>query len=333
MKKGLLAVVMISIAIWGFVSWNSRVTHLNAPLLKIERGVVGKKMLISGIAYPNAKVALYVDGNFVQEAVVNYDGSFQEVVSFSKEGNNIIKAKQIYKTITSDFSDESNVLVDLTPPDKNSVKINTKIPTFSKESKISISGQANTNDKVLINGAAYKPKSDGSFTADFQLKNGDNELNISIADDAGNNVLVESHTIKVDSVPPKIGTTYCGSSSFKPSLLPSEEYVCVSTGQWESWEDPAPIPIEGYIVGDIGSITVNGKKITPDEKDEIFQRIYLPVPRGLNKYKVVVTDKYGNQNTANITMTVQSVNNNSSDYDDVIDRLDDIDGKLDDIEY
>lgn len=110
------------------------------------------------------------------------------------------------------------------------------------------------------------------------------------------------------------------------TLKSGEEFLCITTGQWEDWRDPAPIPVVGYVIEEFKSITVEGKEILPDENSEIYQRVYLPVPKGLNKYKVVAIDKSGNKTSTNITMTVESIRNN--DFDEVIDRLDDIENQL-----
>lgn len=339
MKKFLIGSAIFIVIIVALVSWGNRVTHLDQPVVKVEKTLVSSEVPVSGLGYPGARIAIYVEDQFVQDLPVSPDGTFQGKIILKEEGPKELKAKQVYKNISSEFSEAIHLQVDLMPPDKSSFVLNTKIPEFTKETSLTFEGKANPGDIVLVKTMPYAVNEEGVFSGTFLLLNGENTLNFSLSDEAGNLVLVETHKIIVDSLPPKIGTTWCTS---KPStsnslasldinnLKPGEEYVCVSTGQWQDWQDPAPVPIVGYIVGDVASITVNGKKITPDENDEIYQRIMLPVPKGLNKYKVVATDKYGNQSTANISMTVESVRD--SEDDEVLDRLDDIESQIYDLQ-
>ena len=330
MKKYLIGSILLVFVVITLAWWAGRVTHLDPPLVKPDKIIVSKQMLLTGVAYPNAQIVVYIDGQFTQNIQVLSNGTFQESIPLSKEGTTEIKAKQIYGNVSSEFSEPLLLQVDLTPPDKNSLRITSNIPTFSKNLSLAVVGRADPLDKVFINGILYPVANDGSFSGVETLVNGENILNFSLGDVAGNTTLVETHKVVVDGVPPKVITSYCGSKTLSGSdfanLSAGQEYVCLTTGQWEDWQDPAPIPIVGFVIGDIGSITVNGKIIYPDENDEIYQRVYLPVPKGLNKYKVVVTDKYGNKTSTSLTMTVQSVR--SSGYDEVIDRLDDIESQL-----
>jgi len=319
----------------GFLWRTNRVTYLEPPILKIDKTIVNKQMTLAGIGYPNARVVVYINEQFVQDIPVSASGAFQGNVLFTKEGSTELKAKQIYKNVSSDFSAPLFIQIDLTPPNKTSFQLTSAIPDFSKEQLIKITGKADPANKVIINNVPYSVASDGNFSSDFTLVNGENTISISLGDEAGNTVSVSTHKITVDNLPPKVNTSFCGSkpnslSGYTPidikNLRTSEEYVCISTGQWEDWRDPAPIPIVGYVIGGIGSITVDGKSVYPDENDEIYQRVYLPVPKGLNKYRIVVMDKYGNQTNTSLSMTVQSVR--SGDYDEVLDRLDDIESQI-----
>ena len=73
-------------------------------------------------------------------------------------------------------------------------------------------------------------------------------------------------------------------------------------------------------------MTVDGKRIYYDENHEIFQRITLYTPYGLNKYKVVATDLDGNSSSVLLEMTVVDPDKNYQE--DVMDRLDDIESRL-----
>ena len=319
---GALLVLLVAIILWA-----TRVTHLDPPLIRAMGDKVGKEAVISGIAYPGAKLAVYLDDEFVQDTTVNDDGDFELRIGLAREQLTHVKAKQLYGNITSEFSEQIEFDVDLTPPDKNTLRIGSEIPSFSKETSLTVKGSAEPGDVVVVNNVPHTVSTDGQFTADVALKNGSNTLRVELSDNVDNRVDIDTFTVEVDSIAPRVGTSWCSSANNDTDDLGAgQEYVCVSTGQWEDWRDPAPIPIVGYVRGEIGSITVDGKRIYPDENNEIYQRVSLAVPKGLNKYKVVVTDKHGNTTTTNLSMTVSRVDNNS--YDEVIDRLDDIESQL-----
>src|SRR3989344_814410 len=305
--KYLSPFVILLLAV-GFFSWSNRVTHLDPPLLKTMAIDVGKQTVISGIAYPNARIAIYLNDSFVDEGSVSSSGSFQQSISFENEGTNKIKVKQLYKNITSEFSDEITFQVDTTPPNKNSLKIESRIPSFSAEKSIAIMGQASPSDKVLINDRTISSKSDGSFSDTIPLVEGSNVLAFYLRDEVGNTVPVETHTVYVDTTPPRIKTGYC--SGLLTSTSPTEEYVCVSIGDWQGYLDSSnSIAITGSVEGDVKSITVDGKNIRWDENNEIYQRINLYIHGGINKYKVVVEDKAGNVSTAYVETSAERTQN------------------------
>jgi hypothetical protein len=335
MKKFILitgGVLLFFVILVIVLSREEKITHLEAPILKNAKEKVGSNILISGIANPRAKLLFYVDGNYTEDTTINSDGTFQKSLTLSSEGKHSIKTKQIYREVTSEFSQEIFTEADLTPPDKKDFEITSSVPTFSKEDSFTIKGKTSQSNLIVINNTQHKVNLDGIFEVPVSLVEGKNQIEIKLSDEFNNQTnVLKSYSVVVDSTPPKISTSIW-SCEKEAALNSAQEILCITTGQWESWEDPAPIPITGSITGTFSSITVNGKKIIPDENNEIYQRVYLPVPRGLNKYKVVAIDEYGNRSSVNLEMTVSSVDRNSS-YDDLNDRLDDIETKIDDIEY
>lgn len=318
----IILIVIPSVYVW----WSDRVTHLDAPLVKLEKTIVGRHALISGLGYPNAQLAIYANNQYVQDIQIDGDGKFQASVPMSIEGTIQLTAKQVYRDITSSESNPIAINVDLTPPSRDSLKLSSSIPSVSKEKSLDIQGKATPGDVVSMGDGPIKVSSSGDFNGSVSLSNGTNVYTLMVSDEAGNSTIVGTYKITVDNIAPEVTTTYCGVKPPTSANIEGLERVCLSTGQWEDWRDPAPIPIVGYITGDVGSITINGTRVYADENGEIYQRVFLPVPKGLNKYKVVVTDKYGNETKTSLTMTVQSVRQN--DYDEVIDRLDDIESQL-----
>ena len=60
--------------------------------------------------------------------------------------------KQTYKGIESPLSQEQEFDVDLTPPSINSFRLNSNIPSFSKEESLKISGVGPVSQFVNVSG-------------------------------------------------------------------------------------------------------------------------------------------------------------------------------------
>jgi len=311
--SGLLVLILI-ISIVGFSNWwGNRVTQLDPPLIKSDKEKVGKEISLTGIAYPNANVVVFIDDKYIADLPVSYsDGSFQGNISFTKEGENKLKVKQRYKNISSDFSNVITFDVDLTPPSIESFEITSSMPETSVNQKITIEGLAEPNEYVVLNGYKAKVDSGGLFSIDYSLLEGKNILKFGLEDNFKNSVDTgKEYKILVDSTPPKISTGFCNFSYeiTVKQLGASEEFACLNIEQWQGYLDSTnSVPITGKIHGNIKSVTVAGKAIYWDEKEEIYQRINLFIYGGLNKYKVVVTDIAGNQSITYLETTAERDN-------------------------
>jgi hypothetical protein len=114
----------------------------------------------------------------------------------------------------------------------------------------------------------------------------------------------------VDTILPKI-QNFCLSRN--EDLKKFEELVCIRIDSWNGYLNSTnSIPITGIVKGELKSITVDGKKITWDENNQIYQRINLYIYGGLNKYKVVVEDMAGNIATGYVQTDAENTDN---DYD------------------
>ena len=309
----------------------NKITSLNSPILKTPDNInTGGKVVLVGSGFPDAKVLIFVNNEYKHDTLVNKAGKFNVEFQNNNEGEVIIKTQQTYKNITSEFSNEIALNIDLTPPE-SILEIETEIPLFTKEKQISIKGSTNPSTIVVLNDRRISSDSSGNFSFEnISLSNGMNKFKISLEDNYGNATeILKEYTINVDSVPPKIKTSFCNNRFTKSELVVGEELVCLSIGEWQGWGGFANIPITGNIEGELKKITVDGKQIFPDENDEIFQRINLATPYGLNKYKVIAEDVYGNISSANLTQTV--VDPSTSRDDDILDRLDDIESQIDDL--
>jgi len=279
---------------------------LDAPLLKGLNEKHGSSLRLAGIAYPNAKILLYIDEQYADDISVDENGTFSKTINFDNDGIKKIKIKQTYKNITSEFGNEFSVEIDITPPNSELFNLNNKFPEISKEKSILITGSGSSSDFIVLNNKRYKINDDGSFEINLELQEGNNNLEFSMTDQVGNNTeTLDKHIILIDSIPPVI-------SNFIAPLKrePTEESVLVSMGSWQGYLDSVnSVAITGSIQGNIKSLTIDGKTISWDENNNIYQRLNLFIYGGLNKYKVIAEDMAGNVSTGYVQTTAERNDN------------------------
>lgn len=284
---------------------NKGPSSLNAPLFKNVSGVHNSSLQLTGTAYPNAKILVYINDQYTNDISVDENGSFSKTVSFKSEGTKKIKAKQSYKDITSEFSNELLVEIDITPPNDKLFNLTNEFPKNSKEKNILISGSGSPNDFVVLNDKEYKIQDNGNFEIKLELQKGHNDFKFSMVDQVGNNTKTLSmYTILVDDTPPTI-------SNFLAPINRSatEESVIINIGTWQGYLDSInSVAITGSIKGDIKSLTLDGNTISWDENNDIYQRVNLFIYGGLNKYKVVAEDMAGNVSTGYVQTTSERTN-------------------------
>ena len=331
MKKIILISIILIIG-YVFSGCATKITSLNPPLLKaLDSDKVGKGINIEGTGYPIAKLLIFINGDYKYDAVIEETGSFTYNVNFDEEGECVIKTKQSYNEIISDFSNELKISVDLTPPDPNTLKIIKDIPDFAKQNELTISGRAEPKSFLVVSERKIEVDDSGGFIFNYNLKEGNNFLDFRLSDGLGNitDVLIEE-IVKVDTIPPKIMTVFWY-KALEDSLKETEEFVYIKYGDWRGWGGTANVPITGHIRGDFKKITLDGKQIYPDENGEIYQRVWLNTPHGLNKYKVIAEDLAGNVSSAYLEMSVGSLDEEKSN--DILDKLDDLENKIDGMDY
>lgn len=313
---------------------NSSPASLPAPDVKKVSEKTGATLIVEGKAYPEADLNFYLDNNYFDAAKANSEGNFSKVLDLNnqEEGEHTLTINQSFKEVRSQNSQEYKFELDLTPPvagiQVNSFSIN------DSKSKVYVLATAQDAKFIHINNNKYEVKEDRTLEKELSLTEGINNFSFAASDEFGNKTeVLEARELRIDRTPPRIKTGLCSKGSlFEPKDLKStEEFVCVDTGDWRGWGGTASVPIEGYVIGELSSITVDGKRIYYDENDDIFQRITLSTPYGLNKYKVVASDGDGNSSSALLEMSVVSVDEN--EQDEVLDRLDDIESRFDDLDY
>lgn len=289
--------------------------HLDAPLVRNLNSEQGPSFQITGTAYPGAHVLFYINDQYVEDVLVEEDGSFSKTLSFEDSETVVLELKQTYKNVTSEFGNEMTIKIDATPPDRETFSIFNKFPQVTRDKNISIIGYGSPGDYVVINNKKYKVNEDGKFELNYGLQEGSNNLEFSMVDAFGNDTgVLMQKTVSMDSIPPKI------SNLIAPlHRAPTEESVVIDIGNWQGYLDSYnSVAITGSIQGDLKSLTVDGKAINWDENKNIYQRMNLFIYGGLNKYKVVAEDVAGNISTGFVQTTAtrdtDELNVNLNDY-------------------
>lgn len=306
---GIISVVLV-LAILFFAY--EKLKGVDSPVLKgAASQKAGKSAVVSGTGISGAKVLFYVNDAYFEDVISDENGSFNKEIIFTKEGENVVTVKQMLDGKTSNFSNPLVFDIDITPPSPNNFKVSTEIPKTVTVGNFEIKGIATPRVKVLLNNNEVEADSSGNFAFSYLFQDGDNRLIFTLKDEFGNETepLADFNSY-ADVTAPKIENFLCdGNGVFeKKQSKPTEEIVCVDIGQWQGILPHVSIPITGKVVGNVKSVTVDGKAINWDEQGRVYQRVGLYVYDGLNKYKVVAEDNYGNKSSGYIETTAADVN-------------------------
>ena len=148
-------------------------------------------LIVTGSGTANKTVVLYVNGGEYQRAEIAADGTF----SFSgipvETGSITITAKLTDgKNTFSDVSNTISTTISRTAP-KLTIDSPSDNQTINDGShKVTVNGLTDPDARVTINGRIVIVKSDGSFSYDMPLSNGQTTLTITATDAAGNTTTV-----------------------------------------------------------------------------------------------------------------------------------------------
>lgn len=140
---------------------------------------------ISGYASSNSTIKIYVDDEFINEIKTKDDGSFiAEQVSLNLGTNNIYGKTVDTKGLESLSSKILKLIYDNEKP--NLSVLEPEDNEISKDKKIKVSGKTDTGVILYVSNERTITGSDGSFSKDISLSEGDNILIIKAHDSAGN---------------------------------------------------------------------------------------------------------------------------------------------------
>lgn len=147
---------------------------------------------VTGKATPGLTVIVYVNDSDTDKMTVDADGSFHFDTVKLIDGANTVNAR-----VTDDKNNTSELSETLTVTNKKSkATLDVTSPTdgahISGDKKsVTVSGKTDENSSVSVNGRVAVVRSDGSFSYDYPLPDGDTTLTVVATDIAGNQTTVE----------------------------------------------------------------------------------------------------------------------------------------------
>jgi hypothetical protein len=157
------------------------------PVLSIPFEATNQSPIdIKGYATPGVTVKIFLDDNLVSTVNAKDDGSFTANSVTLNFGTNNIYGKTVdnrgkeslpSKTIRLTYDNEKPDL-NLSEPEDGKV--------VQGQGTIKVAGTTEATARVTINNVQIVVKSDGNFSTDFPINDGDNNLNIKSIDMAGN---------------------------------------------------------------------------------------------------------------------------------------------------
>lgn len=170
---------------------------LAPPVLNIPYEATNSAEIdISGYATPDSKVKIFLDDEEIDEVRTDSDGSFKASGISLNLGTNNIYGKTIdeeervslaSKTIRLVYDSDKPELEVSSPEDNKEVQ---------GEGKINVSGKTEAGVQLFINSTLVYVKSDGTFSYDFPLSDGDNNLVIKAVDKASNTNEITRRVVK-----------------------------------------------------------------------------------------------------------------------------------------
>jgi hypothetical protein len=153
-------------------------------LMDVPHATNEATLTLQGRANSGSKIYLYQNNQRVDTTVSDYEGNLQFIVTLNA-GENDLYIKSIDET-TKKGSDSPVYQLQYLNKEP---ELEVDEPTDGKrvyQSDITINGKTDREVFVTINGATIVVRADGTFSHPFMLQKGDNTLNITAVDVAGN---------------------------------------------------------------------------------------------------------------------------------------------------
>lgn len=203
--KGIPAVIKLTLFI-GERKWSQEPkekSDLVAPapptLQPLTEATNSASLILKGMTEGDALVKIYLNGEQIKEIEADDEGDFTIRNISLKEGKNELKARAIDKEDNeSEYSSIMEIILDTEPPSLTLDSPNDGDEFFDEEKEITLKGATEKSASLYINQRLAIIDSQGSFSFTYELKEGDNEIEMRAVDLAGNQTV---KNIKVSYTP------------------------------------------------------------------------------------------------------------------------------------
>jgi len=195
--------------------------------------------------------------------------SFKDVKAFDSAGREV-------KNTSTEFN-----LNIVSPDAKPSVVLEGEEKVYTNKPNYVLSGTSTFVDYLLINGTKVVPDASGKFTANIDLKEGENKINIEAIGCLGGSITL-SKIVVLDTVSPEISISSPGdNSTFETnSVTISGKVTDSGTG--------------------IQSLTINGNTVSVSSDGSFSMSVNLT--EGTNNFTITAEDKVENKTTKTLTV-------------------------------
>jgi len=168
-------------------------TIILSPLLDpLPTAINSTEIQITGKAKGDVTILLFVNEEQWEKVKVKEDGSFTFSNVKLKEGTNTISAKATdEKNNTSDLSEILTVQVKKSKPTLDITSPSDSAQISGETGVMTVTGKTDQDNSVTVNERFVVVKSDGSFSYDLSLSEGEQTITIIAKDIAGNETKIE----------------------------------------------------------------------------------------------------------------------------------------------
>ncbi len=156
---------------------------LSAP----PNATASAKLVITGFAEPESEVLILLGSQLSTQVKAGSDGTFSVEIQLSEGENTLTTYSQDAAKNESEITTPVRVVFDATPPvlDIISPEQNTRMEG-ARNQTITVTGATDPGAHIVLNDRTIFPKNDSTFSTNFFLQEGENKLQFTAVDQAGN---------------------------------------------------------------------------------------------------------------------------------------------------
>lgn len=156
---------------------------LSAP----PNATASAKLVITGFAEPESEVFILLGSQLSTQTKTGSDGTFSAEIQLSEGDNALSTYSQDAAKNESERTAPLNIVFDAAPPalDIVSPEQNARMEG-ARNQTITVTGSTDPGAHIVLNDRTIFPKNDGTFSTNFFLQEGENKLQFTAVDQAGN---------------------------------------------------------------------------------------------------------------------------------------------------